>query len=170
MDNIYSPVELYEAGVKMMLKGVEPQTEDDWKKLVHFWAFNIGSDKLTEAVELLCLIFKAPLKSDYIQTVSKKYMAEALERQEKALKEIIGKPVTHQHLKFLRSTMSTNLSYEDLVKVFEKAGLELSWPNQTSWEAWGKLCKALFMMKGEKFKAPQKAMAKIINEGDTSND
>jgi uncharacterized protein YcgL (UPF0745 family) len=165
MDKLYSPAELYKSGVSMVLGGTEPQTPEDWTKLVHFWAYNINPEMVHESVGMLCLIYRSPVEEDDIKKIATYYKDLALKRQEEALKQIIGKPVTHSHLKHLRSIMASNLQYADLVKVFDKAGINHAWPNHESWESWGKLCDALFLMKGAAYKVPQKEMAKIINEG-----
>ena len=169
MDKLYSPAELYKSGVTMVLEGVEPQAPEDWTKLIHFWAYNINPEMVLETLSMLCLIFKSPIKEGDVKKIATQYKDMALKRQEEALKKIVGKPVTHDHLKHLRSVMSTNLQYADLVKVFDKAAIPHAWPNHGSWENYGKLCSALFLMKGTAFKAAQADMAKIINNGEEAN-
>ena len=166
MDKLYSPAELYKSGVTMMLNGSDPQTSEDWTKLIHFWAYNINPESMPETLGMMCLIFKSPVKDGEIKKIAAHYKKEAQKRQEETLKKIIGKPVTHEHLKHLRSIMCTSLQYADLVKIFDKAAIPHAWPNHGSWENYGKLCNALFLMKGTAFKVPQQEMAKIINNGE----
>ena len=168
MDNsLVSLNELYKAGIDIMLKGIEPQTIEDWERLIHFWAYNISPETLPSSVELLCTVFSSPLKNDRVLEIVSYYKTLAIQRQEDVLKKIIGKPVTHTHLKHLRSIMSQHMEYGDLLEIFKKASIPPTWPNHDSWELWAKLCNALFLMKGEKYKESQKAMIKII-EGDTT--
>ena len=166
MDNsLVSLNELYKAGIDIMLKGIEPQTIEDWERLIHFWAYNISPETLPSSVELLCTVFSSPLKNDRVLEIVSHYKALAVQRQEDALKKIIGKPVTHAHLKHLRSIMSQNIEYDGLIEIFKKASIPPTWPNHDSWELWAKLCNALFLMKHAKFKESQKAMIKVIEGG-----
>ena len=160
---LVSPNELFTGGVEMMLQGNEPKNPEDWEKLVNFWAYNVSPEVLPQAVELLCSIFSVPIEPKLVQEISKHYKDAAIKRQEEMLKKIIGSPVTHAHLKHLRSIMAQNIGYDGLIAVFKKAGIDPSWPNHDAYEQWAKLCNALFMIKGDEYKEAQTSMAKIIN-------
>jgi len=164
-NNLTSLKKLYEKGVEIMLRGTDPITENDWERLTHFWAYNLDASSLPNSLETLSNIFRSPLPKERITKIGVYYQLLAFKRQDEMLKKLLGQLVTPDHLKHLRSIMSRNLQYEDLVKVFKKSGLEPSWPQQDDWTRLGKLCKALFSMTGEKFKTAQTEMAKIVNGG-----
>jgi hypothetical protein len=162
-NKLYSPNELFVAGKQLMLNDVEPQNGSDWVKLVHFWAANINTGSLPEAVEQLCIMYRAPIKKELVLKISNHYRDLALKKQEEELKKIIGKPVNHAHLKHLRSIISKNVEYGNMIQIFHKAKLPEAWPHHDNWESWGKLCNALFLMSGSGYKTAQKEMLNIIN-------
>jgi len=162
---LFSPNELLTAGKDIMLGGVAPKDSNDWNKIVHFWAANISASLLPSTIELLCVMFRVPLDKEVVLSISKYYKELAIKKQEEELQKIIGQPVTHNNLKHLRSIISENLEYGEIIKIFKKAQLQEAWPNHESWEAWGKLCNALFLMKDDVFKKAQQGMMKVIKGG-----
>src|SRR5574340_1044805 len=141
---LVSPNDLFKAGVDMVLKGVNPTTPEDWVQLLHFWSFNISADALPDAVMSLCQIFRAPIEEAKVLQVVDYYQKLAVTRREEELRKLIGKPVTHEHLKHVRAALAQNLDYDGIVSVFTKANLPAAWPDLGAWEQLGRLCNALF--------------------------
>ena len=163
MGKLISPNGLFKAGVDKMLKGVDPSTPSDWKALLHFWAFNLEATSLPESLKMMCIAFRVPVDSKEVEKIGAYYRAVALKRQEEMLTKLIGMPIQHNHLKHLRSILGQNLHYDQLIELFQKSGLEPSWPHIHDYEKLGKLCKALFAMeKTGGFVNAQQEMIKII--------
>lgn len=80
-----SPNEMFKAAKDMMLQGREPKTEEDWMKLVNFFAVNIADGLELPAVLLLCKIFDVPLTEKQITyIVMKQIESKAKDRLKRA--------------------------------------------------------------------------------------
>lgn len=58
--NLVSPQQLMDAAKQQMLDGREPQTRQDWMKVVNFFAANVDP-RCAAAVEIVCALFDVPL-------------------------------------------------------------------------------------------------------------
>jgi hypothetical protein len=58
-----------QAARDIMLDSREPKSEEDWCRIVNFWAANVHEDSAREAVRLLCLLFECPLERKYIDEI-----------------------------------------------------------------------------------------------------
>lgn len=61
-----SPNEMLYEARKHMLNGNNPITNEDWAKVINFWAANIERDAVKAAIATLCAIFEVPLDKAYI--------------------------------------------------------------------------------------------------------
>jgi hypothetical protein len=48
------------AAKKYMLEDREPETTEDWAKVVNFWSANVDISVQPAAIKLLCTIYKVP--------------------------------------------------------------------------------------------------------------
>ena len=55
-----SPNEMMAAAKEMMLKGKEPVTNEDWARVVNFWAANAEPTMAYEATRFLCFLYDVP--------------------------------------------------------------------------------------------------------------
>ena len=68
MPHLTSPNDLMEAAKEHMLDGRDPESEEDWAKVVQFWAYNISHDCVYPATRLVARIFNCPLSDEDIDT------------------------------------------------------------------------------------------------------
>jgi len=69
--SLFSPNELLEGAKTLMLDGREPQTEEDWVKVVNFFAHNIAPGQEVSGCIVLKALFKIPLDEMYIADIAK---------------------------------------------------------------------------------------------------
>jgi hypothetical protein len=73
-----SPNELLYEARKHMLRGDNPITEEDWAKVVNFWAANISREAAKDAVLLLCKLHDVPLSTAYVLRIVDYHMSKEL--------------------------------------------------------------------------------------------
>ena len=64
-----SPDEVLAAAKDAMLEGREPETEQDWAKIVNFMAANIHEGTRLPAIQLICKLYDIPLSEGYIENI-----------------------------------------------------------------------------------------------------
>ncbi len=64
-----SPNELFEEAKVIMLKGREPESEEDWARIVNFFAANISPTLAQAATSLMCKMYNVPLSEEYITKI-----------------------------------------------------------------------------------------------------
>ena len=69
MENFVSPDGMMDRGKQIMLDGRDPVSEEDWIKLVSFWAGVIAKEVQPEAIQLLCKLHDAPMSAQSITVV-----------------------------------------------------------------------------------------------------
>lgn len=75
--SLHSPNELLKAGKDRMLDGKEPETREDWVRIVNFWAACIHPDTQPVSVQLMCKLYNAPVTDDEAESIC---MFQAVDR------------------------------------------------------------------------------------------
>lgn len=65
-----SPNDMFLAAQRMMLDGREPASEEDWFKVVNFFAANIATEVALSGVRLMCLLYNCPLTDVQIAKIT----------------------------------------------------------------------------------------------------
>jgi len=63
-----SPNMLHERAKKIMLQGKAPVSDEDWVKVVNFWAANISNEEAVCA--LLAKLYDCPLSSENVEKIA----------------------------------------------------------------------------------------------------
>lgn len=69
MARYVSPNDLFFHAKDMMLSGKEPESDNDWKVVVAFFAVNIDQSCRFSGVKLLCSLFDCPLAEETIKDI-----------------------------------------------------------------------------------------------------
>jgi hypothetical protein len=73
--NLVSPQRMFDEGKRIMLGGRNPESRDDWSKMVNFWAANIHTGLEKSACRLLAKIFNAPLSEEDVTKIAEFQMS-----------------------------------------------------------------------------------------------
>lgn len=86
--NFVSPNEMLQAGKDMMLEGREPESSEDWQKLVNFVAVNT-MDGCEEAVcRLFAMLYSVPLSTEQVQAIAQFQVRKKAEKFSAAITAI----------------------------------------------------------------------------------
>jgi len=69
MTQMISPNEALQHAKDLMLEGAEPETREDWEKVMNCLAFNIHPDVSASACKLLARIYRMPLQDWEIEEI-----------------------------------------------------------------------------------------------------
>jgi hypothetical protein len=70
MAHLVSPNEMHQAACDQMLEGRQPVTEEDWVKVVNFYAANVAAEVQPTGVTFMAMIMGCPLPSEYVERIS----------------------------------------------------------------------------------------------------
>jgi hypothetical protein len=68
-DEFISPLELLKRAKELVLDGNDPQSHDDWLKVMNVFAYNISPDVVLPACMLLVEIFQMPLSNAEVMAI-----------------------------------------------------------------------------------------------------